>query len=193
MLLTFFMLLSADDGWQVARKTARTLVERRPHLGGLMETRATSETDVPAEKIAEVFWHPPPKQRLEAVKKRVLIMQDDTQKVVYFQLRLPVVKDRDYTVRVKRFVEAEQGRFRFESRCESTAGPAETPDHVRVYDCHAMTVIERRPNGRTFVSYVAFANPAGRLPHWIVNMLAPKTAADVLERLIDDARETPPQ
>lgn len=187
ILLAFILLGASDDGWQVARRTERTIVERRPRTDGLMETRASSITDVPAEAIANQFWFP--RTQIAAVKKRIVFKHDDKEMIVYHQMRVPVAKDRDYTVRLTRYADPANGLYQFTSDCASELGPPENTEHVRIKNCHSITTIERQADGTTNVSYVAFADPAGRLPRWIVNMLAPKASADLLEKLIDEARE----
>jgi hypothetical protein len=187
VMLPLLLILSASD-WVIVLDDGNSRVERRLRQDGLMEIRGTTTTDVPAEALAEAFWSPKRKPA-EQVKLRVELRKDDKEKVVYQQLRLPIVKDRDYVLRIERHADPENHLFQFKTRCESSLGPPPNDEHVRVTDCFSVTTMEGQPSGTTLLSYEGHADPAGSLPKWIVNMLAPRTAADVLKRLITEARD----
>ncbi len=184
MILVFLLAIS---GWEVVRADAHHVVERRERGDGFVEIRVSTITDVPAQQVATAFWmRRTPASK--AIKKYDLILQDETQKIVYQQLKMPIVKDRDYTVRIERYVDEASGLYQFNSKCRSDLGPPPNDDHVRVVDCTAQYSVERGADGKTHVTYTAFANAAGRLPIWIVNALAPKAAADVLDKMIEEAK-----
>lgn len=187
MVLAAALLLFSDGGWEVARTHGTTLVERRPRADGFMELRASTVTDVTPDLVAETFWSRRVRG-VSAVKHYLVIKQTDDEKVLYQQLKLPVVKDRDYTVRIKRYADPANGLFQFESACESDAGPPPNAEHVRVSRCHSHLTVERLADGQTRVSYTTWADTAGRIPKWIVNLLAPKAAHEFLDKLLEEAR-----
>jgi hypothetical protein len=166
---------------------AATTVEQRPSNGGFFEVRATAETDLAPEHLADAFWNVRGKT-IDAVKKRVVLKHDDKEHLVYQQLAMPIVKDRDYTIRIERYADPANELYQFTSRCDSAAGPDENAAHVRVRDCRGLLTIERLPTGRTLITYVAFANPAGSVPPFIVNMFAPNATKDVVDGLLAEAR-----
>lgn len=180
------LLVAAD--WEVARDDGRNLIERRARPDGFMEIRASTVTDVPTKHVAETFWARRGRS-VSAVKKYVVISKTEDTKVIYQQLKLPVVKDRDYTVSVRRYVDDAHGLYQFNSVCASELGPPPNDEHVRVTNCRTEISMERGEDGRTHITYVTFADTAGRLPKWIVNLLAPKAAAEFMDHLVDEARE----
>ena len=186
-MLVIALLLCAGD-WVVILDDGHSIVERRLRADGLMEIRGTTTTDVPAAALAEAFWSPKRKP-VEQVKKRVELKKDDKEKIVYQQLRLPVVQDRDYVVRIERLADPPNDLFQFTSICESSLGPPPNKEHVRVTDCLSTTTMEGQGAGKTTLSYQGYANPAGSLPKWIINMLAPRAASEVLRRLIAEGRD----
>ncbi len=181
------LILLAVSGWEVVSIDGPKVVERRARGDGFLEIRVSTVTEVPALQVANAFWlRRTPASK--AIKKYDLILQDETQKIIYQQLKMPIVKDRDYTVRVERYVDEASGLYQFNSKCRSDLGPPPNDDHVRVVDCAAQYSVERATDGKTHVTYTAFANAGGRLPIWIVNALAPKAAADVLDKMIEEAK-----
>lgn len=188
MLTAFFLMaVTADGGWELARDDGRNVIERRRQSDGLMELRASTTTDLAPATVATAFWN----RRVasvKAIKKYEIISQTDVEKVLYQQVKMPIVKDRDWTVRITRYADPANELYQFFSRCDSSAGPAENDDHVRVMRCHSEVTIEGIEGGRTRVSYITFADPAGKIPHWIVNMLAPKAAAAFLDKLLEESR-----
>lgn len=185
--VALILAAEVEPGWEVAREDKKTIVERRPRSDGFMELRATTTTDVLPQAIAEAFWSRRVRS-VSAVKQYLVLKKTETEKLVYQQLKLPVVKDRDYTVRLTRYADVGNGLYQFESVCDSDAGPPPNGDHVRVTRCRSHLTIERLDDGSTRVSYTTWADTAGRLPKWIVNLLAPKAAAEFMEKLIDEAR-----
>src|SRR5689334_7711666 len=97
---------AAEGGWEVARDDGKTLVERRPRPDGFFELRASTVTDVSPRTIADTFWSRRVRG-VSALKMYTVLGQSENEKVVYQQLKLPVVKDRDYTLRMKRYVDLE--------------------------------------------------------------------------------------
>jgi hypothetical protein len=181
-------LFIVADGWVVIQNDGRHLIEQRLRPDGLMEMRGSTHTDVTAAAIAHAFWYPKGKL-LPQVKQRLVLKHEDKEKVIYIQLRVPVVKDRDYTLHIDRFADPQNGLYQFSNHCVTDVGPPENAEHVRVKDCKSVTTIETQADGRTLVSYEGYANPGGALPKWIVNMLAPRAAAEILDRLIAEGRE----
>ena len=187
LLAVIFLALLAISGWEVVSTDGPKVVERRARGDGFIEVRVSTVTDIRPIHVANAFWaRRTPASK--AIKKYELIRQDDVEKIVYQQLRLPIVKDRDYTVRIERYTDAAAGLYQFNSKCRSDLGPPPNDEHVRVTDCTAQYSVELGADGRTHVTYTAFANAAGRLPIWIVNALAPKAASEVLDKMLEEAR-----
>jgi hypothetical protein len=188
--LALLLAASTPMAWELVRAGPGPTVEKRAHGDGLYEVRVSTVTDVPAEQIADAYWNER-ESSLETQKKYVVLARSSAEKLVYTQLRLPIVKDRDYAIRIKRYVDAASGLFQFTGACITDAGPPPDEHHVRVTQCTAQLTIEPAGDGRTVVTYVAFANPAGHLPKWIVNAVAARAVIEVVDKLIERGRASP--
>lgn len=187
LLFTLAVGANGDSRWEVIRTAPLTTVERRSHAEGFYEIRVSTLTDVRGEWIADAYWNERDKS-LSTLKKYQVLSRTADEKVSYLQVHLPIVKDRDYTIRIVRDANHELGLYQFTGHCVGDVGPPPNTEHVRVAQCMAQLTIEPAADGRTHVTYVAYANPAGQLPKWLVNTVAPKAAAEVVDKLIELAR-----
>lgn len=181
-MLLAWLALSA---WEIVLDNGTTRVEKRLLPSGLLEMKATTSTDLAPQIVADAFWF---RQAVKGVRKYVLIKRTDREKIIYVQLKLPVIKDRDYTVRMSRYEDAKNGLFQFDTACDSTAGPEVNPDFIRVTFCIGHLTVERDEDGRTLVTNVSAADPAGAVPSWMVNLLAPKAAGNFIEELVAESK-----
>jgi hypothetical protein len=185
----FFVWIAAAGGaWELVQAGPPATVEKRAHGDGFYEVRVSTQTEVAGEWIADAYWNERTSS-LKTQKKYEVLSRTASEKVAYTQLHLPVVKDRDYSIRITRYVDPAAGLFQFTGRCISDMGPPPNEAHIRVNHCSAQLTIEPGADGRTIITYVAFANPEGALPKWIVNAVAAKAVIEVVEKLIEQGRE----
>lgn len=186
-MLALILLIGSDGGWELVQ-SGKATVEKRAHGDGFYEVRVSMPTDVAGAAIADAYWNERT-NTLQTQKKYVVLSRTADEKVAYLQLHLPIVKDRDYSIRISRYADTARGLFQFSGNCITDTGPPPNDDHVRVTRCTAQLTIEPAEDGRTMVTYVAFADPGGRLPKWIVNAVAAKAVIEVVEKLIELGRE----
>ncbi|MCC6808390.1 MAG: hypothetical protein IT381_13280 [Deltaproteobacteria bacterium] len=188
--VSILLLATAAAGgqWELVHPGPDAIVEKRANGDGFYEIRVTKVSDVSAAAIADAYWNER-ETTLKTQKKYVVLSRTADEKVAYLQLHLPIVKDRDYTIRIARYFDAVSGLFQFSGRCVSDTGPPPNDDHVRVTACTAQLTLEPAGDGRTVVTYVAFANPEGRIPKWVVNAVAAKAVIEVVDKLIELGRD----
>jgi hypothetical protein len=113
-------------------------------------------------------------------------------KLIYEQIRVPVFKDRDLTVRVTRTVSLETGTYEVVSSAVADEGPPESPDYVRVRTSLARWWLAPAADGGTAVTYTIRTDAGGRLPGWLVDAIEKDAAVKVLRAMLDRARQTNP-
>ncbi|MCC6809678.1 MAG: hypothetical protein IT381_19775 [Deltaproteobacteria bacterium] len=101
-------------------------------------------------------------------KKRELLRDTPTDRLIYSQLLTPIVSDRDYTVRQYRLSDPATGVFQILFEAANDQGPPPNDDHVRVEVIRGGWTFEPDGDGGTIVTYFFLNDPAGSLPAWIV-------------------------
>jgi hypothetical protein len=127
------------------------------------------------------------------LKRLEILAEGDDWKLVYEQVAMPLVKDRDYTVRLTRAATTATGR------CEvvfhsSPDGPPVRDDHVRARSIEGSWIIEPEPGGGSRAVYTVRNDPGGTIPAWIVNRLQVQVAARFVGAVLarTAARREPP-
>ena len=146
MLHFALLLITSDGSWELVRAGPPATVEKRAHGDGIHEVRVSMYTDVPGEWIADAYWNERTSS-LKTQKKYVVLSKTANEKVAYLQLHLPLVKDRDYSIRIARYVDPSAGLFQFNGRCISDMGPPPNDDYIRVNQCAAQLTIEPAGDG----------------------------------------------
>jgi hypothetical protein len=99
-----------------------------------------------------------------AFKKRVVLKETEHERWTYEQIRVPVVADRDYVIRVKRVHDAPSGQ------CEVAFDTQEDPryppdaDHVRIPSIRGTWKLVPNASGKVDISYVVYSDPGGSVP-----------------------------
>jgi hypothetical protein len=111
--------------------------------------------------------------------------------LTYFRMRIPVVSDRDVTLRTKRGFEAETGVYRDEWWTANEEAPPLKEGYVRMSKSEGFWEVTPMGESRSHVVYESHADPGGRLPSWIANSMLGDQVIDqivTLRRIIDDHR-----
>jgi ribosome-associated toxin RatA of RatAB toxin-antitoxin module len=157
------------------------------------ELRLTARSAVPPAAIMATIWrHDEYIQFLPYLKRLDVLRDEGDTKLVYEQIRVPVVKDRDLTVRVTRSVSADTGTYEITSVAVPDEGPPETRDHVRVRMSAARWRLAPATDGGTDVTYTIRGDAGGRLPAWIVDAVDKDAAVKILRAMLDRARRNNP-
>jgi ribosome-associated toxin RatA of RatAB toxin-antitoxin module len=181
---------SAAD-WQVLSSKEGLLVERRPAEGSLYEIRATTESSLSPAAIFETIWkqreHP---EFVPHLKRLDLLSEAGDERLSYEQVAIPLARDRDYTVRLQKRVDADAQRYEVAFATANDAGPPPDKRHVRVPSIRGRWLIEPGPDGKgSMVRYEVFSDPGGALPSWLLNRVQGDAVAKLVRAMLQRTRE----
>jgi hypothetical protein len=192
-ILAFALLAGvggADDaGWQHrGERDGIAIDERSSGDPPLRELRLTTRSPVPPAAIMATLWrHDEYVQFLPYLKRLDVLRDEGDTKLIYEQVRAPIVKDRDLTVRVTRTASADTGTYEITSVAVPDEGPPETRDHVRVRTSAARWHLAPAREGGTSVTYTIRADAGGLVPQWIVDTFERDAAIKILRAMLDRA------
>jgi hypothetical protein len=132
------------------------------------ELRVSKHLKIAPAVLAESVW----RMRSEGWefrvhKKRVILRETPTERLIYSQLLTPIVSDRDYTVVQRRLTDNATGVHQILFYAANDKGPPPNPEHVRVEVIRGGWTFEPDGEGGAFVTYFFLNDPAGSLPAWI--------------------------
>lgn len=179
----------AADGWQPVETRGGVTIEARDVPGSAVhELRATAHSPLPPSAIGDVLWKPQEfLQFLPHLDHLEILQESADDRLVYEQFHVPLLKDRDVTLRVHREVEP-SGAIELSSHAVSDAGPPENDDHVRVHasETHWHLI---PAGGGTDVTYTLRADIGGMVPGWVVNTAQRKTVPMFVHAVLDRAAQ----
>lgn len=145
-----------------------------------LDTQSTLAPDAMAEGLWKVFnnAYPP-------VIERKFISRDTDVIVFHDKVKTPVVSDRDYTLRARRFVDGDIRKIAFKTAPES--GPPLTPGYVRMPVVQGGWEIRPAPGGGCFVRYEVYTEPGGMVPAMLIREPLTNDAINYVRRCIRDA------
>jgi hypothetical protein len=133
VLLSLTLLPAAE--WQVYREYDDGVVLEKRRIDGQRfdELRVSKRIKMAPKDVADSVW----RMRNEgwefrSHKKRQILRETPTERLIYSQLLTPIVSDRDYTVLQRRMHDAETGVFQILFHVANDQGPPPNPDHVRI-------------------------------------------------------------
>ena len=169
------------------------LVERRVVPGSRVgEIRVTGHSPLAPAAIFETIWkHQEYLEFVPFLKRLKLLSDTGDERVAYEQLALPLVKDRDYTVRFRRHVDPATHRYEISIEGANEAGPPPDSTHVRVTNIRGGWTTEPGPDGKgSLVRYEMMSDPGGRIPAWVADRTMPRAAADLMRAMLKRALDT---
>jgi len=178
--------------WQTLSERDGVVVERRTQEGSrFQEVRATAYTPYVPSAIFETIWnqkeHP---QFVPYLKRLDLISENDEERLVYEQVQVPLARDRDYTVRLRKHAQADGQRFEIAFTGANDAGPPPNSKHVRVLAIQGRWTIEPGREGRgSRVRYEILCEPGGAIPSWVANHFQGEAAANLVRAMLQRTRD----
>jgi ribosome-associated toxin RatA of RatAB toxin-antitoxin module len=179
----------ADDWRRVADRDGIVVESRSVDGSPIQEVRVTAHSPLPPAAIMSTLWKP--KEYVEFIPylKSVEVLRDDGDtRLVYEQIRVPVLKDRDVTVRVTRAFSPETG-WEMRSVAAPAEGPPESKDYVRVRMMEARWRLVPDGTG-TAVAYNIRTDVGPWIPAWIVNRGQRDITAKLVRAMLDRAQES---
>jgi Polyketide cyclase / dehydrase and lipid transport len=177
--------------WELVSDAHGMRVERRATETALYEFRVTAESSLTPAAIFETIWaqreHP---QFVPHLKRLELLSETSDERLVYEQLNMPLVRDRDYTVRLRRRVDLESQRYEVAFVTANEAGPLPDKNHIRVPTIRGRWLIEPGPDGKgATVRYEVFGDPGGVLPAWLLNRVQSESVVQLVRAMLQRTRE----
>lgn len=190
LIVLFLASIAHADDWRRVVDRDGIVVESRSVDGSaIQEVRVTAHSPLPPAAIMSTLWKP--KEYVEFIPylKRLEVLRDDgDSRLVYEQIRVPVVKDRDVTVRVTRAFSPETG-WEMHSVAVPTEGPPESSDYVRVRMMEARWRLVPDDTG-TAVAYSVRTDAGPWVPAWVVNRAQRDITAKLVRAMLDRAQES---
>lgn len=190
-MTVLFLVLAVAEPWALISDAHGFTVERRKHeaFPGYA-VRVRTETSVNPKALFEVLWNNEDFPSYVPTSKSVTVLERKPfERLVYEQVKMPIVKDRDYTVRSRYQHDEQTGLYTIEWKGASEAGPPENKDHVRIRFTEGSWTLEPSEGGKTIVTYVVASETGGSFPLWIVERAQRDAAVDFVKLIIERARK----
>jgi len=183
---------SAGSGdWQFVSHKDGLLLERRPAEGSLYEIRATAESSLSPAAIFETIWRQ--REHIQFVpnlKRLDLLSEAGDERVTYEQLAIPLARDRDYTVRLQKHVDADAQRYEITFATANDVGPPPDKNYIRVQAIRGRWLIEAGPDGKgSTLRYEIFSDPGGAVPSWLLNRVQGEGVTKLVRAMLQRTRE----
>jgi hypothetical protein len=192
--LLAFVLTGAQE-WVKTLDADGYTVERRDVPGGkVIEVRASAHSPCPPKKIFDVIWKQEDyDQFIPYTKKNHILKDEGKQRVVYSQLALPVIQDRDFTVRIRSEHDEKTGLYLIYSDGADKEGPPENKDYARIRFSKTSWTLEPTPDGGTDATYVVASESGGIVPQWIQNIAQRDAARNFVAAMLGRNHCAPPK
>jgi ribosome-associated toxin RatA of RatAB toxin-antitoxin module len=177
----------ASGTWEQVIEVEGMRVERRSLPGtGRYEVRVSTSAPFPPPVIFETLWrHHEYPAFVPYLKHLAILKQSPNEKVIYEQITMPFVRDRDYTVKVTAAREPATGRMQVAFVSAPEEGPPAQAPYVRVTAIHGSWTLVPTRDGGSLVTYVVTSDPGGALPAWLVNMVQRKAVPALVKAMLD--------
>ncbi|MGF1695600.1 START domain-containing protein [Vibrio lamellibrachiae] len=187
--LSAFTFAAPDLNWQFVKTEGGITIHTRPHSDGLIEIRAQMfiTTNYSAFLLLLEDTKRVPAWIDNVEKSQVLHQISPNENIVYTQFKAPwPALDRDMVTYSRYYFQ--DGAFVLLIK-DAPSMLATQPNYIRITDVNALWKLEKLTNGATHIEYVAFANPSGILPDWLVNKLAINSALNTFKGLRTEIAE----
>jgi ribosome-associated toxin RatA of RatAB toxin-antitoxin module len=181
----------ATDTWRQAGTHDGVAIETRDVEGSSVhELRATSHVPVPPTAVLATLWRHDEYTRFVPYLTRLDVLRDDGDtRLLYEQLHIPIVKDRDVVLRVTRHVDQASGVCDVTTLAVPGEGPPTTDAFVRVQTSAGRWHLEPAADGGTDVTYTIRTDVGGFVPGWIANVAQREAAPKLVRAMLDRAME----
>ena len=188
--LLLYSVVCASE-WEKVSDKSGVLIERRPVAGtGFYEVRATVHSALPPGAIFDTLWnHREYPLFIPHLKRLDLLSATDDEHVVYEQVAVPLARDRDYTVRLKKQVDAAAQRYGIRFATANDAGPPPDGSHVRVSKIQGSWTIELSADGKgSVLRYDVQTEPGGAIPSFVTNLAQREAVAALVHAVLKRAQ-----
>jgi hypothetical protein len=155
----------AEEAWKTYSEKSGARFERRDVAGSSYpELRATKEVPLSPAQVLEAVWASVSDLTSTKDHKKKLLRSGPDEVVVYQQISVAIVTDRDYTVRIWRTPPASDGTVEVRYQIANELGPAPDPKYTRLQAIRGAWTIAPLPSGGTRLRYLAYSEAGGSVP-----------------------------
>lgn len=188
LLLLTGSFAGAGDWKRIGDENGMVVDSREVEGSSLHEVRVSTHADVPPSTVAAVIWRYQDHASFVPRLKHAEVLRDaGDERIVYEQLELPLVSNRDVVLRVHREVDKASGTIDIRSAAISDEGPAETSQFVRVRSSAGHWHLVPAGGG-TDLTYVIRSDIGGSVPTWIKNRAQRDAVPDLVHAMVERAR-----
>lgn len=186
-------IANAEPAWQSRGTVDGFPLEVREVPGtDLEEVRVRATIAEKLDRLCDAIFAKNLGSKLDGrFKKRVVLLETETERWTYEQIGVPFSADRDYVMHVVREHAAPTGR------CDVTFESADDPAHppvpgiVRMKKVRGRWAVEPAPDGRMNVTYEVFSNPGGNIPSFLIKFGQPGAVVEFMKKILDRAKSMP--
>jgi hypothetical protein len=178
----------ADDGWKRVDEEHGIVIDARDVPdSSLREVRASIHSPLSPATIAAVVWRYEEHDRFVPRLAHAEVVREvgPDERIVYEQLTLPLLKDRDVVLRARRETGAD-GTIDIRTTAIDGEGPPATSRFVRVQISEGHWHLAPAAGG-TDVVYDIRTDVGGAVPAWIVNRAQREAVPDLVKAMLDRA------
>jgi hypothetical protein len=158
------------------------------------EARATAHAAAPPAALLDVLWRHPEHPRIMPRVRHTEVLRDDgDERLIYQQIAVPIGKDRDVVLRVRKTVDPATGVVDVRSSTVTDEGPPESPTFVRVPMSAGHWHLVPAPDGGTDVTYTIRMDAGGGLASWVAGYAQRDAVTDLMRAVFAHARPTAPR
>lgn len=185
--------IAAAEDWERAPAQDGIAVEYRdPGDAKIHELRLTGHTRAAPGAVAAVLWdHAHFPEFVPYVKRLDLLRDDGDTRLVYEQIHVPLLKDRDIVLRLVRSRTPETGVHEVHGRSMPDEGPPPDGSHVRVRLSESAWRLAPAEDGGTDATYTIRTDGGGVLPRWILEMGERKASVELMRAMFARAESRP--
>ena len=164
---------AAADGWEQESIGKDVAIHSRARAGSaIREFRAIGMIDAPPRAVFAVLDDSEAYPEFMPYTSECRVLKRDKDSVLAYQrLELPVVSDRDYTLRSKhqRWIGPDGPIYWIRWEPANDLGPAEKPGVQRVNICEGGWLLEPTESGGTRAIYTIYTDSGGTIPPMLAN------------------------
>jgi ribosome-associated toxin RatA of RatAB toxin-antitoxin module len=179
--------------WEQLFQKLDVLVERRIASGSsIPEFRATTTSPLEPSAIFRTLWgHREYPAFIPHLKRLDLLSDTGDERIAYEQIAMPLARDRDYTVRIRRRVDRKAQRYEMTFTSANEAGPPTDSRHVRVTSIKGSWTVEPGTEGKgSVVRYDVRGEPGGAIPAWVARLAQREAIVDLIRAVLERTERT---
>jgi ribosome-associated toxin RatA of RatAB toxin-antitoxin module len=178
-----------EQPWErVTERDGMCIDQRAVEGSSAREVRATVHSPLaPAALMATIWRHEEYVEFMPNLRRLDVLRDDGDSKLVYEQLDVPIVKNRDLTLRIRRTFERDTGTYEISSEVAPDEGPPPSDDFVRVRTSTSRWRLVPAGGG-TDIEYTLHTDGGGAVPGWMAKLILKEVTAKILRSMLDRAQ-----